>query len=316
MSFSTEDEMKIEDFKSPFKTKYSSLDNKMLIANTTEDNIIKIRSIFFNKQTHNWQLGDTQTSEIKLNPLNYFTNAKYDMESYMFTDRNNYLILSTQSCIKYINIYNQDIISEFQLNMAAVDQISLKNLEIKTVPFTDNLIILYEHYKFIYIRFDNNYYSISSIERVYDNCLIAEWKLTGSLLCFLLESSQQMNILLVNSLTVDNEKSLIEMKEIFKEKFDLDTIKSYCLTPNLDYLVVYKLNRVLSLYRIKDCCCIANVPMFSDVVCMLATPQMIVMAIAERRIVSYIIADPQSTDYSYKLQNMESRFYLGKISIK
>ncbi len=276
-----------------------------MIANSIENNIINIHSLVFNKQSTKWQFDEIHKN-IQIDSTNYFyNNQNYENKTYLFTDKSNYLILSTKTFIKYINIYNQDIISEFKLPLDS--DFDDFNLEIKTIPSSDDVILLYNCFKFIYIRFDNDYYTISSIERIYKNCIITEWQLTGSLLSFTLKTNQDTTQLLINSLIVDNETGVIEMKEMLKEKFELNSIEFYSITPNMDYLAVYKNSRVLSLFRIQDHKCIANVPMFSSVNCMLTTSQFIVMGINEKRVVYYLIADPQKNDVGYKIRHLESR---------
>ena len=224
--------------------------------------------------------------------------------SYLFSEQNNYLILSTENSIKYINVFNQDIVSEYQIKLPKTEEMN-NTLNIKTVPFSDDLVILSGFYKFIYTRFDNDYKTINSVEKNYEHSLVVTWKLIGSLLCFLLESKKGNNEFLINKISVDNDS--IEIKEIFKEKLELSSLKSFCVTQNFDYLVFYKTNRVLNVYRIIDGTCIATVPMFSEIIVLRATSQFIIMALDEKRIISYLIADPKSSDSSYKIKSLDSR---------
>ena len=295
-------ELKIEHVNSQFHAKSNSIDNKLLIAYST-DEVLNIYCIVFDKQENKWKF-DESCKDIQINPSNYFTDIKLNEISYLFSDKNNYLIFSTQNSIKYINIFNQDIICEYQFNLSTSSQ-DQRSLDIKTIPSSDDTIILYKNFKFIYVRFDNDYQTVNSTEKTYDDSLIDEYKINGSLLSVLLETTKETNQFLINKLSIEN--GIIEMKEIFKEKLELNSLKFFCLTENLNYLILYKTNRVLNLYRIKDNSCIATVPMFSEILVMLATSQFIVMAINEKRIVSYLITDPTSSDYSYKIQSLESR---------
>ena len=257
----------------------------------------------FDKVENKWKF-DEAHKDIKINLWNYFPDKIISEISYLFSEKNNYLILSTENLIKYINALNQDIISEYQISN--LENSNKNTLDIKTVPLSDDLIILCELNKFIYIRFDNDYQTINSIEKIYKDLSIVEWKLLGSLLCFVsLESSKETNKFIICKISVNDNS--IEMKDIFEEKIELDSLKSFCVTQNLDYLVFYKANRVLNLYRIVDATCIATVPMFSEIIVLRATSMFIVMAIDDKRIISYLIADPKSSDCSYKIKSLDSR---------
>ncbi len=259
----------------------------------------------FDKMENKW-IFDEAHKDIQINVLNYFPDKQITESFYLFSEKNHYLILSTENLIKYINVFNQDIISEYQIKLSNSEKSDNNTLDIKTVPLSDDLIILCESNKFIYIRFDNDYQAMNSVEKNYKDSLIVEWKLLGSLLCFTsIESTKGTNKFFICKIFVDDNS--IEMKDILKEKMELNSLKSFCVTQNLDYLVLYKTNRVLNVYRIIDGSCIATVPMFSEIIVLRATSQFVVMAIDDKRIVSYLIADPKSSDSSYKIKNLDSR---------
>lgn len=286
----------------------------------------KIKQLEFNKQLKKWQVNS------KVNILeieNYFDDClkisllNRNNNFCSFTANNNYLVLVVNKSIKYINARNQDIISEKELPQLSINDKTTSesgndvesSLSIKRIPNTDDLLIIFNKQKLIYITFDNDFYTMNVIEKNYQSIIIDDLKLVNHLLCFkAIKTSENLIELMIYDLNLIKKYSSFDANSdilLLKERFEINNnsqIKLYDVTPDLKYLFIYRLNRSLALFNLKTRVCIANVPIYTKVLHLSCTNSFIILSLDDKRIISYLIADQSSGDIDYQIKQLESRF--------
>jgi hypothetical protein len=94
--------------------------------------------------------------------------------------------------------------------------------------------------------------------------------------------------------------------KLFELSYQDDTLNTFALSPNCDYIATIQNPRILSLYRVKDSTRIAQLPLYSEVNFISLTDEYVALAMQDRRLITYLIVDNL---HPSRIMALQSRYH-------
>ena len=242
----------------------------------------------FNFESGRPEMGSEKEIELK----NYFKiDSKKNIIGFCVTKLFSYLfiLLNKQVCC----ISTKDYGIEYKLDLS-VDNI--EHVEVHSIENTDNVLLVLDRKKIIYLIFTVNSEDPKIIEKEFNCCF--EISVVGDLVS-----------ILVKEKSIQIYKLSDEIKLVFERSED--NIKYLKITPDTKYLVIFnEKSNLLKLFRIKlhkkDP--IGEVPIESAVRCLNCNNKFIIVGIDDNRILAYLIVDHKNKNHSNRIKHLKVKF--------
>jgi hypothetical protein len=198
-------------------------------------------------------------------------------------------LLNKQVCC----ISTKDYGIEYKLDLS-VDNI--EHVEVHSIENTDNVLLVLDKKKIIYLIFTVNSEDPKIIEKEFNHCF--EISVVGDLMSILVK---------------EKPLQIYELSDEIKLVFERleDNIKYLKITPDTKYLVLFNdKSNLLKLFRIelhkKDP--IGEVPIESAVQCLNCNNKFIIVGIDDNRILAYLIVDHKNKNHSNRIEHLKVKF--------
>ena len=278
-------------------------ENEFIMINKTieEDNPIKINKFLFNKNDSKWKdesindlnklLNNLKLSEIENNneTINFVDITHKDKLLILYYKNELFYIDSSMSTIKSHKIYENDYFKK------SVNLINGKKKLFYKIEETNDFIGINKLKQIVYVSISNDFKIINEkilIEN-YERFRIGLFK---NILFY--ESNDEIKVYnLNNNLT------------IFNHLFAQNKLEFACVSEDCEYLATFEESRLLSIFRLSNSKRIAHVPVYNEINSILMSDHYVVMCMQDKRILSYLLVDPQKPEHSNRIKELDSRFY-------
>jgi hypothetical protein len=112
-----------------------------------------------------------------------------------------------------------------------------------------------------------------------------------------------------NEISVYNLNSKDKFNLIFQFSFSQTILKFACISDDCEYLATFEEKKILSIFRLKNGKRIAHVPLYNEINSIIMSNYYVVMAMQDKRILSYLLVDPLKSDHSKRISELESRYF-------
>ena len=117
-----------------------------------------------------------------------------------------------------------------------------------------------------------------------------------------------------NEIIVYNLNSKDKFNLIFQFTFSQTILKFACISDDCEYLATFEEKKILSIFRFKNGKRIAHVPLYNEINSIIMSNYYVVMAMQDKRILSYLLVDPLISDHANRIFELESRYFKPSIT--
>ena len=272
--------------------------------NANQQISIRLDSQSFDLKTKKWIHNSINVNSSQID------NIEFEVNNACLTIQDQLLVVSNFNELFYIDTTNGKRLAKknFNENNSTVkyfqQNTSLFNEKKKlfyAVHNTNDLISLNSSNQIVYISFDK---STNKIQLITSTRLELQFKRLHLFKHCLCAYSDRTNELFVYNM---NGKESFK-SPVFTKQFNENNLQLACFSSDCDYLATIETPKLLSVFRLKDGKRIAHVPLYSDVYCISMSDHYVVIGMQDKRIISYLLVDPQRPDHKGRIECLDSRY--------
>ena len=280
------------------KIKLNEVDNILyLIRYIKDENKILIEDVNFDENLQTW-IKSNEKKEYNL--TKYFESDVHSVD-FCLTSLNEFLVVFSNNEIIYASL------KEFETKYKSKLLTTYKQVELRSIPNTDNTILIVNKNKIVFLvfsKFDET--PLIIFAKDFHHC--AHISIEGNLLVVIDKYEAKEKLFIYDLNEVKSMKGI--SKELFQETFNINFYKYLNITPNREYMAIFsEKTKLLKLYKIKNGCnkLLAEIPILPLVTCMNVTDEYVIIGIEDNRILSYLIVDRDEESHHNRIQKLDNR---------
>ena len=274
-------------------------ENEFILINKTieKDNPIRIDKFIFNKNDNKWidesinclnKLLNNKVNNIYNKNLHFSDITSKDQLLILYHNNELLCIDSTISAIKSRKTYEKDYFIESK------NFINGKNKLFYQIEETNDFVGINKLKQIIHLNISKDFKMINE-KILIENFEGYKIGLFKNILFF--DSNNEIKVYNLNNNSI-----------VFNNSFIKNKLQFACISDDCEYLATFEESRLLSLFRLSNSKRIAQVPIYSEINSILMSDHYLVMCMQDKRILSYLIVDPDKPEHSNRMNELDSRY--------
>lgn len=175
------------------------------------------------------------------------------------------------------------------------------------VENTDDFVGTNNQRQIVYIRYNANAKAkIQIIVNVKLESKIDQMGLFKHLLC---AYSSLKNEFYVYNLKLTASSNEVYSNQVFRTSFSENKLKYACVSDDSNYVAILDEAKFLSVFRLNNGKRIAYVSLYNEINSLQMSDHFVVMAMQDKRILSYLLVDPLIPEHQNRISKLESRYF-------
>ena len=276
--------------------------SKCYLHKINEDSVLLITELIENQSIVFHLIETTINENFNVSLIENFNDLSHFDNIYScISSLSNYLILSNGIKVFIINLFEKKL----KLSTEIMESKSTNKIEkLYSITNTDDFFCLTNNSHLLYIQYD---------EKINQTTVFAKSDLKVS------KIEIMKNILVIsdldNQLIIFNLDDIRANKMLPKEpllKIMVNNLEYFSISKDANYIAILEKPKSLSLYRVKDASKCAQVELYSRINGLIIDEKFVILAMKDRRILSYLIVDPLVVEHRLRIKELPSR-YLNRL---
>ena len=164
---------------------------------------------------------------------------------------------------------------------------------------TDDVIALNDKNQFVYVSLDKDLLKVQAVE---SNKRFTKFRIQKKLLVAFDELDNYLN-----GFDLGQTQEECFRTPLFLISVNDENLQHFCISSNSQYLCTIQNMKIVSMYQTKDAKRIAHLPLYSEANSMCVSDDFVSLAMKDRKVLSYFIADPLRPEQKKRIKLFKSR---------
>jgi hypothetical protein len=263
-----------------------------------------IRVYLMHKRDTKWELKMVCSSNKLFNNEKEELNINDDkLSNVCITSLSRYLLFYDKNELFMINSENLSTVAKSEVIdyklIHGLNKIE-NNLKIlHEIEGSDDLIALNDKNQFVYVKLEKDLLKVQEIEL---NKRFTTFRIQKKILVAFDEIENELN-----GFDLGQPQEEIFKTPLFSISVPDGNLQHFCISSNSQYLCTIQNMKILDMYQTKDAKRIAHLPLYSEANSMCISDDFVSLAMKDRKVLSYFIADPLKPEQKKRIKLFKSR---------